>query len=55
MTAHTRRYIMQDQARNSVDSIMQYDPTWRQKKASTSMHLSIVAGLTIISFLSQVI
>jgi hypothetical protein len=46
---------MRDQAKNSVDSIMQYDPTWRQKKATTSMHLSIVAGLTLISFLSQII
>ncbi|MGD2117317.1 MAG: hypothetical protein PVG66_03085 [Chromatiales bacterium] len=50
-----KQYIMQDQAKNAVNSIMQYDLTWRQKKATTSMHLSIIAGLSVISFLSQLI
>ena len=51
----THHYIMKDQNKNCIDSIMNFDLTWRQKRADRSMHLSIIAGLTIVSFLSQVI
>ena len=51
----SRGYIMQDQHRNSVSDIMAYDLTWRQKKQNTTMHLGIVAGLSLVGFLSQLI
>jgi hypothetical protein len=51
----SNHYIMKDQNRNCIDNIMDFDLTWRQKRADRSMHLSIIAGLTIVSFLSQVI
>ena len=38
-----------------IDNIMNFDLTWRQKRVDRSMHLSIIAGLTIVSLLSQVI
>ena len=48
-------YIMRDQHRGSIDDIMNYDLTWRQKRSNRSMHLSIIAGLSVLSFISQVI
>lgn len=51
----TTPYIMRDQYKKNIDSIMQYDLTWRQKRSNKSMHLSIFAGLTIVAFLSQVL
>jgi len=49
------QYIMKDQTTRTVDNIMQCDLTWRQKKVNTSMHFSIVAGLTVVSFISQIL
>lgn len=48
-------YIMKDQNKNCIDNIMNFDLTWRQKRVDRSMHLSIIAGLTFVSFLSQII
>ncbi len=53
MTNHD--YIMKDQNKNCIDNIMNFDLTWRQKRVDRSMHFSIIAGLTIVSFLSQII
>lgn len=53
--ANRRRYIMRDQHRNSVNDIMAYDLTWRQKKQNATMHMSIVAGLSVMGVLSQLI
>jgi len=49
------QYIMKDQNHETIDNIMQYDLTWRQKRSNKSMHFSIIAGLTIVSFVSQLI
>ena len=51
----TNHYIMKDQNRNTVENIMRYDLTWRQKRTSTSMHFSIIAGLSIVSLVSQIL
>lgn len=48
-------YIMRDQNKNSIDNIMQYDLTWRQKKSDKSLHLSIIAGLSLLAIMSQFI
>ncbi len=48
-------YIMSEQNKNPVDDIMRYDLTWRQKTTNRSMHLSIIFGLTVVSFISQLI
>ena len=52
---NSNRYIMQDQNKNSIESIMRYDLTWRQKRTNTSMHFSILAGLSIVSLVSQLL
>jgi len=51
----TNHYIMKDQNQNTVDNIMRYDLTWRQKRTNTSMHFSIIAGLSIVSLVSQIL
>ena len=52
---NTPVYIMHDQNKNSIDSIMDYDLTWRQKRSNKSMHFSIFAGLSLLSLFSQLI
>lgn len=48
-------YIMKDQNKNTIENIMQFDLTWRQKRSNKSMHFSIIAGLSIVSLLSQIL
>jgi len=48
-------YIMKDQTRGTVDAIMNYDLTWRQKRSNRSLHLSVLAGLTVLSLITQII
>ncbi len=52
---HATHYIMKDQNRNTIENIMQYDLTWRQKRSNTSMHFSILVGLSIVSLISQLL
>jgi len=48
-------YIMNEQKKCTIDDIMHYDLTWRQKTSNRSLHLSIVVGLMTVSFISQII
>ena len=48
-------YVMRDMNKSNIDSIMQFDLTWRQKKSSKSLHLAIIGGLSIVWMLAQLL
>jgi len=46
-------YVMRDMNKSDIDSIMQFDLTWRQKKSSKGLHLVIIGGLSLVWILAQ--
>ena len=46
-------YVMRDMNKKNIDSIMQFDLTWRNKKSSKALHLAVIGGLIFVWMLSQ--